>query len=87
MSDKYLPGDKVRVTIEGTVHRHCGHSLELRNEFGNASHEIFTNQSDVKVEKIEPPVEVFKPGDLIRHKGSQVTFLVTSEGYVDMTSG
>ena len=88
MSD-FKVGDRVKVTIEGVVRSHTGTPgntfiLKFQNEFGNASHTVYTNQSDVTVEKIEPPVETFKPGDVVRHKANGWLKALSSEGYTNL---
>lgn len=37
-----------------------------------------------QVEKVEPPVEVFGRGDIVRSKSGGHVYLITSEGYVEM---
>lgn len=68
MSEKYKPvkGDRVRVTIEGEVSYASsdGPWFDLRDK-----HDLVASvrhSGDASIEKIEPPVTVFKPGDVVR---------------------
>lgn len=62
-----VKGDRVKVTIEAEVK--FGSSFGVDLDVGNG---IVTLREDtwggIEFEKIEPPVEVFKPGDVIRFK-------------------
>lgn len=75
------PGDYVRITIEGPWYdddyRTTEQIASIR-EYG--AHPADT----VTVEKIEPPVEVFKPGDRLRYKGrwSGYEITVADRGYL-----
>lgn len=55
---------------------------------GTYSTGTFRNAPLVSVEKIEPPVEVFKAGDTVRSKGSpNFIFTVGRYGYLDHMNG
>ena len=62
-------GDRVKVTLEGTLT-----SADHPDAFAmgrSQQRAIFSTQAKeytVTIEKIEPPVEVFKPGDVVRVK-------------------
>ena len=72
---EYRPakGDRVKVTIEGKVTR-AGSEWAVINDH----HDIYLKNA--KVEKIEPPVEVFKPGDVV--KNSAYTYVLTPDGFL-----
>lgn len=90
-------GDRVKVAIEGTVgevlrlgDNNTVYGLGFVNQFGNGSHTVFTNQDDVTVEKIEPPVETFGPGDVVRAKGIRGVFesrALGRDGYLAFPGG
>lgn len=87
-------GDRVRVTFEGTVgevlrlgDNNTVYGLGFVNQYGNGSHTIFTNQEGVTVEKVEPPVETFGPGDLVRSKVDGGIRALASHGYVRIPRG
>lgn len=69
---EFKVGDKVRVTLEGAVKNvlssgkvHVGYDAQY----------LFIHDPE-DVEKIEPPVEVFKPGDVVRDKCDGVDRLI-----------
>lgn len=69
----YAKGDRVRVSFEGTVNRVMPDfegGQELRVEVDGLNHYIYTDTANV--EKIEPLVETFGPGDVVREKGVPV---------------
>lgn len=57
-------GDRVKVTIEGEV-SYVGETWLTINH----NHDVAYKEPGAMVEKIEPPVEVFKPGDVVRVRG------------------
>jgi hypothetical protein len=78
-------GDRVRITIEGP---HIGPDLEE----GPQDNDAFVFSSDagdiVTVEKIEPPVVTFKPGDRVRDRFcTNIEFTVGRNGYFDHLNG
>jgi hypothetical protein len=75
-------GDRVRVVLEGDVAYLCpGGGFML------ASNGIWPDQEHVvSVERIEPPVETFGPGDLLRSKRSGGLRLLALGGYVVVRS-
>lgn len=78
---KFKKGDRVRVTIEGEVQRAFDSgALWLPGGLGS------TVDPDhiVSAEKIEPPVEPFKPGDFVREISSGQVFYVAKGGYVQV---
>lgn len=80
MSSEIKVGDKVRINAEGTV-------LEV-SSFGDlkVSHSDGYDVSwfhSRSVEKIKPPVEVFKPGDRVRLKSdSDCEFTLADSGFL-----
>lgn len=90
MSTDIKRGDRVRVVIEDTVSRISANgTIYLENDVPGEG-EMWVNPSDsnvVSVEKIEPPVEAFGPGDILRRKvdGSHIVLGVT--GYTYLLTG
>ena len=77
---EFKPGDRVRVTLEGEVRDTLpGGKLTLRYDG-----EYLFVQPPEKVEKIEPPVEAFKPGDFVREKSTDRVFYAATDGYVQV---
>ena len=86
MSESYTPveGDRVRVVLEGVAD-------DIRYErFRIGGGTLFANIIDpnkdhvVSVEKLEPPVTVFKPGDTVRNKKlHEYIYTVAENGYYD----
>lgn len=78
-------GDRVKVTFEGVVRGVNARYVSLENDatawLGELRHDLVT------VEKIEPPVEVFKTGDLVRSIDSRNYYLITDKGYLEMNKG
>lgn len=82
---EYKPqgGERVRVVLEGDVAddvNSIGFSLE--QETGGFFPIMWDDSSVVSIEKIEPPVEVFKPGDRVRSKASGAEFTLGEDGYL-----
>lgn len=76
----FKKGDRVRVTLEGEV-------KDVLTSGAVALHydgEYVFVQPPEKVEKIEPPVEVFGPGDFVRDPESGQVFLLIEDGYVQV---
>lgn len=64
---KPLDGDHVRVVYEAEVSDADHEGFAMRSEEGGNDVPIFFNDHGlVSIEKLEPPVEVFKPGDVVR---------------------
>lgn len=92
MSD-YRPkeGDRVRVVMEGTIGE-VWHSGLFRLHPDNEATEFTVSPDRAKgfnlsIEKIEPPVETFKPGDVVVRKGSNLQRLITDDGWVAFGPG
>lgn len=89
-------GDRVRVTIEGAVSRvwaegsptDLGLTVRFDSTFGE---HILTHGSvkrgSVVVEKIEPPVKEFGPGDTVSHLRSGVLISLGGEGFFNHEQG
>ena len=84
MSENYKPkkGDRVRVVLEGEA-TYCD-----TPGFGVGTGEYLnfivpTREHVVSVEKVEPPVEVFGPGDTVRRKNTRPAYIYSlgHEGY------
>lgn len=94
---KYTPqrGDKVRVTTEVEILDDQVTSVpSLPRGRGVRGYRALLDGVEVvipanaDIEKLEPPVEVFKPGDVVRSKGSpRFRFALYEGGYVDLVNG
>ena len=71
-------GDRVRVTIEAELVGDWENGCVCTNQ--KFSERYLRNDAVVSVEKLEPPVVVFGPGDVVRDKGSTLTFILTDDG-------
>lgn len=84
MGDKFKGlkvGDRVRITLESEITY-----FDREGDWVDAANNTFRrNQKDVvSVEKLEPPVEVFGPGDVVRLKAlPRYTFHIGRGGYLD----
>jgi len=78
--DKYTPeeGDYVRVVIEGRVD-----SRSTFNDWFSVGDFEFYPTEVASVEKIDPPVVQFKPGDTVRDKHRPEVFTLGVDGYLD----
>ena len=90
MSEKYKPrtGDRVRVVLEGEV----GLLSPRRRGFdigGSGGNHIYPDAGHViSIEKLEPPVTVFKPGDRLRRKdGWDYEVTIADDGYLQHFEG
>lgn len=82
-------GDSVKVTLEGTVTNIVPFGddrIELRIEDGSGD-VYYISPSKSNVEKVEPPVEVFEPGTIVRGKYSGRIKIVTKQGVIDSKTG
>lgn len=80
-------GDRVRFTGEGVVRSVCdGDTLDVENGAGEFIGWLLPDVDGVTVEKIEPPVETFRPGDYVRSKGEPGSpiRLLTVDGWVNL---
>jgi hypothetical protein len=90
---EFKKGDRVRVTFDGAVTDAPTFVKRLRVTTDDHKYGVRGSLAWVEVEhveKIEPPVEVFKPGDRLRRKGWEGAYEITlgSEGYLQhLTSG
>lgn len=72
-------GDLVRVTIEGVIHDSEGLGIFLHD----GCTYINTKKPGVSVERIEPPVVQFKPGDRLRRRnGMAYEVTLGVDGYL-----
>lgn len=76
-------GDIVRIVIEGPWHE-WDTTTDIIAGYGE-----FEALSDdkVTVEKVEPPVITFGPGDLLRHKGTDRVRALGDTGYIILNNG
>lgn len=80
-------GDRVRVTLEGQVVFQSATYLTLQAD-GGGNHSIYMERDSAHVEKIEPPVEVFKPGDVVRDKDKpELIYALGADGYMRVGKG
>lgn len=77
-------GDRVRVTFEATVRRANSAFVSLEGDDGWIGE---LNYLKVPVEKIEPPVETFGPGDVVRSRTDGCVRALSSDGYVKIPRG
>lgn len=79
-AEKYVPkvGDRVRVVLEGEVQGTMFSSFQVGSD---AVSTISNHPSGglISVEKVEPPVEVFGPGDVVRHKRTGGLYAIPGE--------
>lgn len=80
MSKELKKGDRVRVTFEAEVLR-AGQDHTDLPVLTDDGFELFLTATDV-VEKIEPPVTVFKPGDVVRDKRNGTVRALSTRGWV-----
>lgn len=75
-------GDRVRVTFEG---KWTGRAADTESvTFIDGTNVPTPTRTNVTVEKIEPPVEVFKPGDTVRDRNARdYIFTIGRSGYFD----
>lgn len=86
MGEKYQPkkGDRVRVVLEGEVTRGLG----ITDTFDLEGRYIYANGYAVtSIEKIEPPVELFGPGDTVRGRATGRLFTLAATGYINHGRG
>lgn len=93
MSEKYKPvnGDRVRVVMEGevTAANEEYFIIEDRKPETTSRNSTYVRSDAeflVSVEKIEPPVTVFKPGDVVRTIGGDFCdnhWVIAHGGYVN----
>ena len=80
-------GDRVRVVLEGEVDQ-VNSDGSARVSTGKYFTFAWVDPGAATIEKIEPPVEVFRPGDVVRHKtAGRFTFALGKFGYLDIVNG
>lgn len=85
---KYRPevGDRVRVVLEGEVRETTTETFVVGDGFwSNVIHP--DSEHLVSVEKVEPPVEVFGPGTVVRSKRSGWAYTVGEGGFLSHELG
>ena len=89
MGAQYKPvkGDRVRVVYEGEAQDPDDLGFSISEEGLGSVPFFFADAGLVSVEKIEPPVEVFKPGDVVRGKVFGHVFTIADDGYVSHSTG
>lgn len=89
MSD-YKPavGDRVRVSFEAEV-EHIYADGDLRFELVENYGTSIPHEANFSIEKIEPSVVTFEPGDVVRafHEGPDDLYVVGKDGYLELPSG
>ena len=84
----YAPkvGDRVRVVLEGVVKEEINtFGIKMDNDAGQWLAELYIDRPGVTVEKIEPPVETFGPGDVVRDRSiPKYTYYIGRDGYLDI---
>lgn len=83
-------GDHIRVTIEGRYRPGTNGPISV-GTFGPAERDwdFLSDETDtVTVEVLEPPVEVFQPGDVVRDKDTPSwVYVITEDGYTELPKG
>lgn len=82
----FAKGDKVTVTLSGEVTNIIpfeGDRIELRivDETG---HQFYVAPDSGNVQRVEPPVEVFGPGTVVRGKGTRQLRALARNGYINL---
>lgn len=94
MAAGYKKGDRVRVTLEATVtHPFTDDDAGLSVRFDDdvlgectiGSSQV--KRGEVSFEKIEPPAEVFGPGDVVRSKTTGTVRTLGYGGWVNHATG
>lgn len=86
----YRRGDRVKVTLEGEVTRVMdiepgSETVELRIEHNGRASFVYTDMATV--EKVEPPVETFGPGAVVRDKVvHSARYAIGNGGYFSFTT-
>jgi hypothetical protein len=82
-----VKGDRVKVTIEADVTFGSSFGVDLKVGDGIVALRD-TTWSGLEFEKVEPPVETFKPGDVVRSKAiPEYLYLLCTEGVVYLPEG
>lgn len=82
---EYKPevGDRVRVVYEGKVSSIDTLGFTIEDEVPV----LDKDPGLVSIEKVEPPVTTFGPGDVVQRKGSILKRLITDDGWVAVGEG
>lgn len=85
MSTDIRVGDTVKVTFEAEVIK--AGPRELYIDAGKAAGTIWVAREHADVEKVEPPVEAFGPGDVVRNPVTGQTYTLAQDGWIMHYSG
>jgi hypothetical protein len=82
---KPVAGDRVRVVAEGEVESADEHGFTIGPQFPV----IYEDDKDliVSIEKIDPPVVTFKPGDAVRDSRTKSVYSIGRTGYLSHLDG
>ena len=81
MSERYFPGEKIRITIDAEVSDHSGNELEYTypTALGAVEAAAVLDGSPVTVERCDPEWWPPRPGDLLR-EGDRLLWFAYAEG-------
>ena len=92
MGAEFKVGDQVKVALEGEVTRVLKYGgfgddcFELRIQMYGSLHPHYVYTDSAIIEKAEPPVEVFKPGDIVSDAFGTVR-VIAQGGWVRLDNG
>lgn len=83
------PGDRFRFTVEGVYEDSGGKGgVNVGTYDATRDFDVTSSGDDtVTIEKIEPPVVTFGPGDVVRRKRDGAPILLADRGYVYLRGG
>lgn len=81
MSRDIRKGDRVRVTFEATVADIGAKYYWFGDTPAAATGEVHKDTEGLSIEKIEPPVETFGPGDAVKRESDGQILLLAENGW------
>lgn len=93
MSETYATGDRVKVTLSGTYEGRVDADGDIRLDDGVESHldgwlfKRDQNLPGIAIEKVVPPVEPIKEGDLIKHRIGNTYLVLTLDRVASVDYG
>lgn len=87
MSERINVGDHVRIVIEGEYRQLFGSIDRYEGELPEGTTFRVAPDDKATIEKIEPPVTRFEPGDVVHSRTTGAYLALGTEGFLNLNNG